>query len=110
MTKTEITTAEPLVIDPNAPVLFIDDVAAFGMVGSVVHLTVSTTLYVPKDAQPNVAPKSVVCAHLRTPAHAVSALRYLAAKRPKWKSIRAHIIGVDDWRVHACKRPSRCPR
>ena len=37
MTKTEITTAEPLVVDPNAPVLFIDDVAAFGMVGIVVH-------------------------------------------------------------------------
>ena len=69
-----------LVVDPNAPVLFIDDVAAFGMVDSVVHLTVTTTLYVPKDSQPSVAPKSVVCAYLRIPAHAVPALQDFLGK------------------------------
>ena len=75
MSNIEIATSEPLVINPNAPVLFIDDVAAFGMVSSVVHLTIRTTLYVPKDVQPNAAPKLVVCAHLRIPAHAVLALQ-----------------------------------
>ena len=80
MTNAEIATAEPLVIDPNAPVLFIDDVAVFGMVGSVVHLTVTTRLFVPQNTQPNVVPKSVVCAHLRIPAYAEPALQEFLGK------------------------------